>query len=248
MERNILAEARRRKIRLTVDKFNESKGKTVRIKRSLQNIKNELNRNRKPANKRSANKPTAAAARGGKFPESLRANAKKMKVTLTKRVNGKRVYKTVNELRTNIKAATNKKPVKKAKAKKINSAVKDAWNAKARWKYLQFALSTMGWKKAGYKLDPTPGQLRFIKFHKGLTTRNWSNGASFPPLPNNMNRTPISKLNMQALFNAAAREIRNSGSNEAGPAEKAFWAGMQYIRLTNPDKYNKFHAKFVDFR
>ena len=177
MERNILAEARRRKIRLTVDKFNESKGKTVRIKRSLQNIKNELNRNRKPANKRSANKPTAAAARGGKFPESLRANAKKMKVTLTKRVNGKRVYKTVNELRTNIKAATNKKPVKKAKAKKINSAV---------------------------------------------------------------------KLNMQALFNAAAREIRNSGSNEAGPAEEAFWAGMQYIRLTNPDKYNKFHAKFVD--
>jgi len=177
MERNILAEARRRKIRLTVDKFNESKGKTVRIKRSLQNIKNELNRNRKPANKRSANKPTAAAARGGKFPESLRANAKKMKVTLTKRVNGKRVYKTVNELRTNIKAATNKKPVKKAKAKKINSAV---------------------------------------------------------------------KLNMQALFNAAAREIRNSGSNEAGPAEEAFWAGMQYIRFTNPDEYNKFHAKFVD--
>jgi len=177
MERNILAEARRRKIRLTVDKFNESKGKTVRIKRSLQNIKNELNRNRKPANKRSANKPTAAAARGGKFPESLRANAKKMKVTLTKRVNGKRVYKTVNELRTNIKAATNKKPVKKAKVKKINSAV---------------------------------------------------------------------KLNMQALFNAAAREIRNSGSNEAGPAEEAFWAGMQYIRFTNPDEYNKFHAKFVD--
>jgi hypothetical protein len=229
MERNILAEARRRKIRLTVDKFNESKGKTVRVKRSLQNIKNELNRNRKPANKR--------AARGRKFPESLRANAKKMKVTLTKRVNGKRVYKTLNELRTNIKAATNKKPVKKAKAKKINSAVKDAWNAKARWKYLQYALSTGA-------LDPTPGQLRFIKYYKAGKTRNWSN---IPPIfPNNTTNknTPISKLNMQALFDAAAREIRNSGSNEAGPAEEAFWAGMQYIRFTNPDEYNKFHAKF----
>jgi len=91
----------------------------------LQNLNLEISRLPPPAKASSPKaSPSPVKRSPNRIPESLRANAKKYKVTLTKRVNGRRIYKTTNELRNDIKKKTAKKksasPKASAKSPKLS--------------------------------------------------------------------------------------------------------------------------------